>query len=388
PSTFGGYPFGAHRTDQFVWEHPDMAIFFAAGNSGKDGTPIELLPGIELCFDGDGVVDGDSLLSPGTAKNVITVGATESSRSSGGASAVSWLLLNFCFAADPIASDTVADNPNGMAAFSSRGPTDDGRAKPDVVTFGTNVVSNRSHYPGASTLWAAHESNANYVYSGGTSMATPLAAGAGVLIRQWLMGQGYTNPSAAAVKATLLNTTQSIAPGQYGTGQTQEIPFDRPNNVSGWGRADLGFITAPAPFTLWLDDRTAGLTTGQMIEYTGTFTRPLEVVDSSQPLRVMLVWTDPPASLSAKAQLVNDLDLVVIGPAGTRYYGNGQPQGDHTNNVEGVIVNNPPPGSYRLQVHGVNVPIRGQPYALVSAGHLDPAAPQDSTAIFLPLIFK
>src|SRR5207249_2850945 len=118
----------------------------------------------------------------------------------------------------------------------SRGPTDDGRIKPDLVAPGTNIVSNQSHYPGASTLWGPYGPNPNYAYSGGTSMATPLAAGAGALVRQWLTARGIANPSAAAIKATLLDTTYDMAPGQYGAGATQEIPANRPNNVDGWGR--------------------------------------------------------------------------------------------------------------------------------------------------------
>ena len=69
---------------------------------------------------------------------------------------------------------------------------------------------------------------------------------------------GLPNPSAAAVKATLLNTTYDMAPGQYGGGSVQEIPESRPNNVAGWGRADLGFLDAPAPYTLWVDDHATG----------------------------------------------------------------------------------------------------------------------------------
>jgi subtilisin family serine protease len=383
-AAYGGYPYGSQRTDQFIWENPDMTIFFAAGNSGKDGNPE---PVFGFCLDGDGVVDPDSLLAPGTAKNVITVGATESDRGSGGLGGTPWLLLGLCFFAEPISLDTLANNSQGMAAFSSRGPTDDGRYKPDVVAPGTNIVSNRSHYPGSATLWGAHESNAHYVYSGGTSMATPLAAGVGVLVRQWLVGQGLESPSAAAVKATLLNTTQDIAPGQYGTGPIQEIPFNRPNSVSGWGRADLGFIGASPPYILWLDDHVAGLTTEQEVFYTSTATQPLQVVDSSQALRIMLVWTDYPASLSAAAQLVNDLDLVVSGPDGATYFGNNVVTGDRLNNVEGVVINNPPPGSYAIEVRGVNVPMDSQSYALAVAGLLS-SEQGSGTNIYLPIILS
>jgi uncharacterized repeat protein (TIGR01451 family) len=361
-AAYGGYTFGSQRADQFMWDHQDMAIFFAAGNSGSDGIPGAL----GLCTGGNGVIDPDSLYAPGTAKNVITVGAAESERSVGGLSEIPWLLLSFCFATQPIATDLPSDNPDGLAAFSSRGPADDGRVKPDIVAPGTNIISNRSHYPDAGLLWGEYD--ANYVYSGGTSMATPLAAGAGVLARQWLTLRGLANPSGAAVKAVLLDTAHDMAPGQYGTGATQEIPFSRPNSMAGWGRADMAFLDAPAPYMLWVDDHTAGLATNQAVSYTHSIARPLEVLSSSQPLRVMLAWTDPPASLSASRQLVNDLDLTVIGPGNVTYHGNNLAGGDRTNNVEGIVIENPPLGRYSVQVRGQNVPIASQPYALAVGG--------------------
>jgi uncharacterized repeat protein (TIGR01451 family) len=104
------------------------------------------------------------------------------------------------------------------------------------------------------------------------------------------------------------------------------------------------------------------------VDYAHTTAHPLQVLDSSQPLRVMLAWTDPPASLSASSQLVNDLDLVVNGPNGAVYYGNNSAPGDRTNNVEGVIINNPPVGQYTVHVRGYNVPIGSQPYALAVGG--------------------
>lgn len=363
---YGGYPYGAQRTDQFLWDHPDMTIFAAAGNSGADGTPGVF----GFCTGGDGVVDPDSLLSPATAKNVITVGASESNKNEGPLMGYPWILISLCFLTEPIASDIIANNINGMAAFSSRGPTDDGRSKPDITAPGTNIVSNRSHDPAAGTLWGVHQTNTHYVYSGGTSMATPLTAGMGTLAREWLTGQGAANPSAALVKATLLNTTEDMAPGQYGTGATQEIPYARPNSVAGWGRASLGFVSPPPHYLLWFDDHTTGISTGQSVTYNHTALRPLQVLTTTQPLRIMLVWTDPPASLSASTQLVNDLDLVVTGPGGATYYGNNIPTGDRLNNVEGIIINNPPLGTYQVSVNGFNVPIASQPYALVVAGPL------------------
>ncbi len=367
PSEFGGYVDGTQRTDEFIWDHPDTTIFVAAGNNGEDyGTPV-----FGFCI-GDGVVDPDSLLSPGTAKNVVTVGASESTRDSGPAQGYIWSLMGECFWAQPIGADPIANNANGMAAFSSRGPADDGRTKPDIVAPGINIVSSRSHDPAAGTLWGPYD--ANYAYSGGTSMATPLVAGMGALVREWLTLQGAINPSAALVKATLLNTTHDMAPGQYGTGSKQEIPYNRPNNVAGWGRADLGFMAASPYYRLWFDDHAAGLSTSQAVSYTHTISQPLQVLTDTMPLRIMLAWTDPPASLSSAVNLVNDLDLVVTGPGGP-YYGNNVSTGDRTNNVEGIVIKNPPLGQYEVEVNAYQVPTATQPYALVIAGPLGSPGP-------------
>lgn len=370
---FGGYTTPSRQMDAFIWDQPDLTVFVAAGNSGNDGDYFGA-----GCFpNGDGWVDEDSLMAPGTAKNVITVGASESVRLEGNLTALRWsqfsaFPLISCFARDPVANDLLANNANGMAAFSSRGPTDDGRIKPDVVAPGTAIVSNRSSHPNAGDLWGKYTPNSKYTIAGGTSMATPLAAGGGVLVREWLERQGVPSPSAAAIKAVLLSTTANMAPGQYVVGGRQEIPAARPNNVAGWGRVDLGFLATPAPYGLWIDDHREGLTTGQTIAYQHGASRPLVVTDSSQPLRIMLIWSDPPASLSAARQLVNDLDLVVIGPDGRQFWGNRASGGDRVNNVEGVIIEAPVPGAYRVEVRAYNVAIEAQPYALVAAGPLAP----------------
>jgi uncharacterized repeat protein (TIGR01451 family) len=110
-----------------------------------------------------------------------------------------------------------------------------------------------------------------------------------------------------------------------------------------------------------------------VVNYASTATRPLQVLDSSQPLRIMLAWSDPPASLSTARQLVNDLDLTVTGPNGTTYHGNNVATGDRINNVEGIVIDNPPVGGYTVRVRGYNVPFATQPYALAVAGPLSNA---------------
>ena len=252
---YGGYTTGSQAADQAAWTYKDMLILYSAGNSGVDG-------------DADGVVDPDSIGSPGTAKDVLTVGASENLRPSfttrwGDGWATS-------FPVDPIFGDRVADNDDGMAAFSSRGPTDDGRIKPDIVAPGTFIISARSHDPEAGEGWGVYDDH--YLYMGGTSMSTPLTAGAAALVREWLTGQqGVSNPSGALMKAVLLNGAANMSPGQYGSGSTQEVPAARPNPVTGWGRGDLVESLDPAaPRQIWLEDNTSGLNTGSTAVYTLT----------------------------------------------------------------------------------------------------------------------
>ncbi len=122
-----------------------------------------------------------------------------------------------------------------------------------------------------------------------------------------------------------------------------------------------------------MDDHTTGLATGDVVSNTHSLQRPLVVLTDTQPLRVMLAWTDPPASLYAAVQLVNDLDLIVVGPDGTNYYGNHFTSGDRINNVEGTVIHTPIPGPYQVAVRSFNVPIASQPYALVVAGPIKTA---------------
>src|SRR5262249_10882903 len=143
---------------------------------------------------------------------------------------------------EPLKSDTISNNPNGLACFSSRGPTKDGRIKPEIVAPGTNIVSTRSRQPKASPLWGEYD--ANYVYAGGTSMATPLTAGAAAVVRQYLtQTRGISAPTGAMIKATLMHTATDLFPGQYGMGAGQELPTQRPNIHEGYGRVNVDFAT-------------------------------------------------------------------------------------------------------------------------------------------------
>jgi subtilisin family serine protease len=306
----GAYTSSSEEVDEFVWDHKDFAILFSAGNEGVDS-------------DADGVIDTYSVGSPGTAKNCITVGASENNRSNrssggynpGGACSTWGNCWPTQYSANPIRDDRLSDDPTGLAAFSSRGPTLDGRFKPDLVAPGTNVASVRSSVASGSG-WGTI--NSYYVYMGGTSMSTPLVAGTAALVREYYADTEGITPSGALIKATLVNGATDISPGQYGTGSDQEIPNPpRPNNVEGWGRVNVENAIFPtAPRELIYDDQAAGPSTGEELAYN------IQVTDSSEPLNVTLAWSDYPGSPAATGGLVNDLDLSVTAPGGTVYYPN------------------------------------------------------------------
>jgi len=190
----GVYTTDAWNVDRFTWEHKDFTVLFAAGNEGQD-------------LDADGVVDADSLISPATAKNCISVGASENSRPS----------LPYAWGSSygsPISTDLTADDPAGLAAFSSRGMTDDGRVKPDLVAPGTWVCSMRSR---KSAVDEGFES--------------------GLIPADWTAGSGWSVSSTDARAGTysLANGTPAVS---YGSGITSGVdlpPLDLREYATGTG---------------------------------------------------------------------------------------------------------------------------------------------------------
>jgi serine protease AprX len=346
----GAYTANASEVDDFVSNHRDCVICFAAGNAGKD-------------TQGTGVVDPGSVGSPATAKNCITVGASENNRPDFGGFGYqpleygdgSWGLD---FPAVPINSDPVANHVEGMAAFSSRGPAMHGRARPDVVAPGTAILSTKSR-AATGTGWAAYD--ALFFFEGGTSMATPLVAGCAAVVRQFLMSRQSASPSAALVKAMLINGAKPML-GQY-------VPSEvgaPPDNSQGFGRIDLAATIGPyqsATKVVYKDEATE-LDTGQTEETQQT-------VAAGQTLKATLVWTDP-----AGEALQNDLDLIVTTPDGQELHGNVAPGAtgfDRSNNVEQVVVPNLVAGQVKISVSAFRA-VSPQPYALVVRVSDDSAA--------------
>ncbi len=351
----GAYGAAARAADVFVQAHPDLLVVAAAGNAAVDLEPA------------DGVADAGTVGSPATAKNVLTVGAAEGRRDVARVWRDSW---PEDFAVEPIALDRMAqaDGPQGLAAFSGRGPCADGRIKPDLVAPGTFVAVPR---PADSdfTGWGAAE-NAAEIYVGGTGVSAELAAEAARKARQWLAEErGMPSPSAALVKALLMAGARDLAPGQYGTGAKQEIPGVRPNDAQGAGLLDPAGAPAPGEREFLDVHEAAGLAPGAADAYEVAVARP------GGRFVLVLAYADPAAAPCAGKQLVNDLDLTVRKPSGAWLHANGRTGPDDLNNVEMIEFEADETGVYLARVEARAVPWGGsQPYALVVRGPRTEAA--------------
>jgi len=340
----GEYDAQSRQLDDFVWNHKDFCVLVAAGNDGTDE-------------DGDGMINPMSVTSPATAKNCITVGACESSRTqfNHATYGTSW---PDDYPAEPYSSDPMADEPGQIVAFSSRGPTSDGRMKPDVIAPGTFILSTRSRKIAQNNhAWAPFPLSGQYFYMCGTSMATPLVSGAAAVLREFFRHWvGYASPSAALIKASLVVGADKLA------GYSPESQVC--DNSQGYGRVNLdAIVSPPSPIRVYFLDDTIGLDTG------GTDDFSFEVRSSNHPLCMVMAYSDYPGET-----LINNLNLLLTDPNGRRYVGNGPAGGtlemDSKNNVEAVRVKKPAKGTWALRIIASNVPHGPQRYALALSGHL------------------
>lgn len=293
----------------------ELSIVFAAGNDGSGASTIH---------------------PPGTAKNIITVGASENYRMTGS---------DGCGI-----TNTGADNALDMATFSSRGPCSDGRKKPDLVSVGTHVEGAASQATGYNGTGVCNQywptGQTLYAWSSGTSHSTPAVAGAAALVRRYCELNGLGTPSPAMVKAYLMNGTTYMS----GVGANDTLY----SNNQGMGRVNLE-RTFDASSRIRVDQSQVLGASGQ------TYTVSGNISSSSVPFRVTLAWTDAAGATTGNAW-VNNLDLEVT-VNGTLYRGNvfsgansiSGGTADASNNVESVFLPAGTTGSFSITVRGTNI---------------------------------
>lgn len=290
----GGNTYGdsSAQIDGFVRDYFDFLPIFGVGNSGPAA----------------GTITTES-----NSKNALTVGAS--------------ILPRATFVTGSV--DTAV-----QAVFSSRGPTEDGRIKPELLAPASAVISARS-----SLVEGNLPGFPDYTRMQGTSMATAVAGGSAALLREYLKEDlAVSTPSAALLKAALINGARTDAQGP---------------SADGFGVIDLtGTVIALKEGCYTLVDEWGGVAEGNTLTYTYRVSEPIAA------FKATLVWTDLAATADMAGDLVNDLDLIVRTPDGMIYHGNhflGANRADRVNNVEQVYLPAPLAGDYTVQVVGASV---------------------------------
>lgn len=297
----GTYLIQDASSDNYCWRYKDFLNIMAAGNESSTRR----------------------IRNPGIAKNILTVGADSNGTAS-----------------------------NKIASFSSRGPTQDGRLKPNIMAPGVN-------------LWSAQASGqSGYSQMSGTSMATPAVNGALGLVRCYLR-EGYYPTGAARTEDRIEYISSALMRSLAMVSADPNVgSYTPPDNNIGWGRIDIDsvlYFSGDSRKLLLVDD-TIGIATGE-------FKEAQFRVASTIPLRVCLAWTDTAAVPNANPTLVNNLNLELVSPTGVSYRGNKYTSGQSTPNPTGwdsinveecCRVNSPDTGLWTIRVYGHNVRTRAR----------------------------
>ncbi len=243
-------------------------------------------------------------------------------------------------------------NDDSMTSFSSWGPVDDGRIKPDISGPGCQSGGDNG------VTSCSSSSDTAYSVKCGTSMSSPTVCGIGALILQDYRAQYPGEPDFRNSTLKVLLAQTAVDLGNVG-----------PDFQFGYGSVRV----QPA-----IDLMRAGNFLEAEVSQDQVFA-VLVVVNPGDPvMKVTLAWDDVPATPNTNPTLVNDLDLVVFDPGNNRRYPwtlnhlapsapAVQTQEDHINNIEQVEVQSPPPGLYRVEVRGLNVPQGPQSFSLCAS---------------------
>jgi subtilisin family serine protease len=334
-SKFGKYSIENEQLDEVLHEHPHLLTVVAAGNDRSDGPITQPIQHYVIAADPatgelfwqstselhqrDGFQQGgvDTVAGLGLSKNSVCIGAILDATSQGA--------------------------PIEVTNFSSWGPTDDGRIKPDVVANGFQLFSTDSADDSA------------YLEISGTSMASPTAAGVATLLYQLFQNVHGRKPLATEMKGLLIHTaTDAGAAG--------------PDAVYGWGSINT-------------------LAAGRVIKSERGLILPLQAINkgeskelrfasASEAIRVTVVWSDPPAPANvgtlddATPTLQNNVDCMLVAPDGAKYFPYSLVRtnpllpatANGPNNVDNVEVIDAPPatGAWTLQLNGTDFKVGTQ----------------------------
>jgi hypothetical protein len=366
-STTEDYKFGYYNNSSLSWDNmlynaPNLLVCKSSGNDRGDGPSAGVQHWVQISGSWtlstetrqrDGGTDGYDCIGDGRslAKNVLTIGAV------GG-----------------IQGGYSGPGSVNMSSFSTWGPTDDGRIKPDLVAVGVNVLSTTS------------TGTTNYTNLQGTSMSSPAVAGSvGILLEHQAALYGTSNPfRASTMKALIIHTTDEAGLN------------DGPDYRFGWGLMN----TLNAVKVMTLDKETGSslvikeqnLTQGSVFEYQVQS-------NGTEPLKATIAWTDPAGTVSSPSlnnrsiKLVNDLDLRIIGPGGTELPwildvenpSAAATKGDNIrDNSEQVLIPFPAAGNYTVKIsHKGSLSGSAQIFSMVVTGHVLPTPSQ--LALQLPV---
>ena len=233
-------------------------------------------------------------------------------------------------------------NPGGppLDNYSSAGPVNDGRLKPEIVAGGSAVISTAPYN--------------NYVQEWGTSLSCPTVAGTMALMVQRYRQLKGTNPYGMLLKALVCNTANDMG----NPGPDYQFGFGGLN-----GRAAVECME---------NNQYVINSIGNGQNLSGTWTVPAGM----QQVRFMLYWPDYPAAAFSSSALVNNLDLTVTDASGTIHHplilksdpahvNDAATEGtDSINNIEQVVVNVPAGGVFNINIKGTKVPAGPQPFVL------------------------
>ena len=329
---FGQYGYWTRYWDEIAYNAPYYLACKSSGNDRNDNPSN----GDSITYSGGGPITYDSSIHPGgdgnyksgydciptygNAKNILTVGAVNDAVFSG--------MRNLGFAT--------------ISSFSSWGPTDDGRIKPDIVGNGVGLYS------------CDDDHNADYRSMSGTSMSSPNICGsAALLIQHYRNLFPGDDMRSSTLKGVILHTADDI--GRPG-----------PDYCYGWGLMNTKDAADVIEKSLTLSDSTTFITEG-LLDSGNPDDEFSFSIDGTEPFKATICWTDPPGTSTSSHDsrtpvLVNDLDLRIISPNTTINYpfildynnpGNNATTGDNIrDNVEQVIINTgATPGSYNVTIN-------------------------------------